>query len=93
MKKLFYIVLVIVVLLVISRFIKNSNETVPTAEPAVVAEEVVVDENAKGEPIAVEDVVVAEPDADVDAGEEVDGTIVETNPEATQDEDETIVSE
>ena len=62
MKKIFYIVLVIVALMVISRFVKQGNQTVPSevvpegAEAAeAVSEEVAVDEN--GNPIAEEETV------------------------------------
>ena len=68
MKKIFYIVLVIVALMVISRFVKQGNQTVPSeviaveevvpegAEAAEAAsEEVAVDEN--GNPIAEEETV------------------------------------
>lgn len=63
MKKIFYIVLVIVALMVISRFVKQGNQTVPAeviaveeVTPDIVAtEEVAVDEN--GNPIAEEEVI------------------------------------
>ncbi len=65
MKKIFYIVLVIVALMVISRFVKQGNQTVPSEVIAVeevvpegveaVSEEVAVDEN--GNPIAEEETV------------------------------------
>ena len=70
MKKIFYIVLVIVALMVISRFVKQGNQTVPSEVIAVeevvpegaeaaeaVSEEVAVDENGLG--------VVVEARADV----------------------------
>ncbi len=65
MKKIFYIVLVIVALMVISRFVKQGNQTVPseviTTEeviPEGVSEDIAVDEN--GNPIAEEETVSAE---------------------------------
>lgn len=69
MKKIFYIVLVIVALMVISRFVKQGNQTVPAEVIAVeevtpnidAAEEVAVDEN--GNPIAEEE-VISEDEAD-----------------------------
>ena len=44
MKKIFYIVLVIVALMVISRFVKQGNQTVPSE---VIAVEEVVPESAE----------------------------------------------
>lgn len=95
MKKLFYIVLVIVVLLVISKFVKN-EAPVPAAEPeaAVVEETVATPDETAGEI----DAVVAEP-ANIDNlndGEVVEEGAVEVeeaNPAATAEEDETIVKE
>ena len=71
MKKIFYIVLVIVALMVISRFVKQGNQTVPSeviAVEEVIAEnneasnptneEIAVDEN--GNPIADEETISAD---------------------------------
>lgn len=78
MKKIFYIVLVIVALMVISRFVKQGNQTVPSeviTVEEVVSEEVAVDEN--GNPIAEEETV-----SEVEAGsvEEVADPVEEETP-------------
>lgn len=89
MKKLFYIVLVIVALMVISRFVKQGNQTVPAeiigveevVPDGVVADEVAVDEN--GNVISEEEVIDEEEAQDVE----------EVNPEETGDDHETIIKE
>ncbi len=84
MKKIFYIVLVIVVLLVIGRLIKQDATT---ADEGVTVEETIVDENALSastNPDAIGDGEVVEEEAE---------DVVEVNPEQTADEDETIVKE
>lgn len=92
MKKLFYIILVIVILLVISRFVKN--EAPAPVEPDVVVEETV--EEIANAPIS--DAEIAEP-ANPDAlgdGEVIEvesEEVEETNPDETADEDETIIEE
>lgn len=94
MKKVFYIVLVIVILLVIGQIIRK-NQT-PAVEPEVVTvEENIavenIDENADGA-VAVEEGKVVVVDHEPAAEDtEVDENVVETNPEATAGEDETIV--
>ena len=86
MKKIFYIVLVIVALLVIAQFVKNNQ----TQDVVVEGAEVVsVNEAADGTVTAEDDAVVA--DDEGDAVESVD--VVEENPSATASEDETIVNE
>lgn len=94
MKKVFYIVLVIVILLVIGQIIRK-NQT-PAAEPEVVTvEENIavenIDENADGAVAVEEDEVVVVDHEPAAEGTEVDENVVETNPEATAGEDETIV--
>ena len=92
MKKLFYIILVIVILLDISRFVKN--EAPAPVEPDVVVEETV--EEIANAPIS--DAEIAEP-ANPDAlgdGEVIEvesEEVEETNPAETADEDETIIEE
>lgn len=92
MKKLFYIILVIVILLVISRFVKN--EAPAPVETDVVVEETV--EEIANAPIS--DAEIAEP-ANPDAlgdGEVIEvesEEVEETNPAETADEDETIIEE
>ncbi len=78
MKKLFYIVLVIVILLVIGQFVKQETAApVPDEEIVVVEEGVIHDE-------VLNDGEVIEEDAE---------DVVESNPETTADEDETIIQE
>lgn len=94
MKKVFYIVLVIVILLVIGQIIRK-NQT-PAAEPEVVTvEENIavenIDENADGAVAVEEDEVVVVDHEPAAEETEVDENVVETNPEATAGEDETIV--
>lgn len=96
MKKLFYIVLVIVVLLVISKLIKNEAPAPqPTAE-AVAVEEMAI---APDSVIEAEGIIVEEPanPDNLSDGEVVDDEVVEeveeVNPEATAEEDETIIKE
>ena len=88
MKKIFYIVLVIVALMVISRFVKQNNQTVPSEIPAVEevapednetnSEEIAVDEN--GNPI-VEEETVSEAEA-VSVEEATDSAEEETPADA-----------
>lgn len=78
MKKLFYIVLVIVILLVIGQFVKQETAApMPDEEIVVVEEGVIHDE-------VLNDGEVIEEDAE---------DVVESNPETTADEDETIIQE
>ena len=78
MKKLFYIVLVIVILLVIGQFVKQETAApVPDEEIVVFEEGVIHDE-------VLNDGEVIEEDAE---------DVVESNPETTADEDETIIQE
>ncbi len=97
MKKLFYIVLVIVVLLVISKLVKNEAPVI-NEEPAAV----VIDENVTAQMLPETDsngeALVAEPvnpDAigDGEVVEEEAEEVIEENPSATADEDETIIKE
>lgn len=89
MKKLFYIVLVIVALMVISRFVKQGNQTVPAEvigveevmPDVVAAEEVAVDEN--GNIISEEDVISEDEAEDIE----------EANPDETGDDHETVIKE
>ena len=78
MKKLFYIVLVIVVLLVIGQLVKQE-----VSAPAPEDEIVVVEEGIIGDEVLNDGEVVEEEAEDV----------VESNPEETADEDETIIQE
>lgn len=80
MKKLFYIVLVIVVLLVIAQFVKQESAAPVPAEDVA---EVVVEESSVAPDMMGDGQVVEEEAEDV----------VEVNPEETADEDETIVQE
>lgn len=94
MKKVFYIVLVIVILLVIGQIVRK-NQT-PAVEPEVVTvEENIavenIDENADGAVAAEEEEVVVVDHEPAAEDTEVDENVVETNPEATAEEDETIV--
>lgn len=92
MKKLFYIVLVIVALMVIGRFVKQGNQTVPAeivaveeiTPEAVIVEEVAVDEN--GNTISEEEVIT---DDSVEAIEDIE----EANPDETGEDGETVVKE
>ena len=77
MKKIFYIVLVIFALLIIGQFVKQETAT-PIQEEVVVVEEGTIANDVIGDGEVVEE-----------EAEEV----VETNPEATADEDETVVEE
>lgn len=96
MKKIFYIILVIVALMVISRFVKEGNQE-NTAPATTVVEAV--------DAAAVGDAEIAAPDEEIIEETVVDGiddngmeeeTVIEveeTAPEATQNEGETIVKE
>ncbi len=77
MKKIFYIVLVIVALLIIGQFVKQEVATPATEEVVVVEEGTIAND-------VVSDGEVVEEEAE---------DVVETNPEATSDEDETVVEE
>lgn len=95
MKKIFYIVLVIVILLVIGQIIRKNQAQVAEPEVITVEENIVVEgsaaENADGA-VAVEEEEVVVVDHEPTAEEtEVDENVVETNPEATAGQDETIV--
>lgn len=99
MKKIFYIVLVIVILLVIGQIIRKNQAQVAEPEVITVEENIVVegsaaenaDANADGA-VAVEEEEVVVVDHEPTAEEtEVDENVVETNPEATAGQDETIV--
>mgnify|MGYP000767518730 CR=1 FL=1 len=90
MKKLFYIVLVIVVLLVIARLVKNEAPAVAEPEAVAVEETVAVPGDIAGEI----DAVVAEPaNPDALSDGEVVEEVEEVNPGETADEDETIINE
>lgn len=90
MKKLFYIVLIVVALFVISQVIKNKQAE--TTAPAVDAVDTV-------EAVETNDGVVIEEDAiaiDEDTGavvEEEAVEVIEENPDATSGDDETVVKE
>lgn len=97
MKKLFYIVLVVVVLMVISKLVKNDAPVINDEPAAVVIEENVTAQvlpatGADGEVLIAEPV---NPDAigDGEVVEEEAEEVVEENPAATADEDETIIKE
>lgn len=99
MKKIFYIVLVIVILLVIGQIIRKNQAQVAEPEVVTVEENIVVegraaenaDANADGA-VAIEEEEVVVVDHEPTAEEtEVDENVVETNPEATAGQDETIV--
>lgn len=91
MKKLFYIILVVIVLLVISKFVKNEAPiSANTAEPAAVEETVNTEE--------ISNMVVEPADSDnLSDGEVVEDGVIEeveeVNPDQTADEDETIIAE
>ena len=108
MKKLFYIILVVLVLVLVGKFVKEKQAEAPVVESVTITEE----ENA----ISPDTVVV--PDQDVQAVDQIDEEVVETNqfdsgdgmvvdetatqttddiveenPEFTSGDDETIVAE
>ncbi len=96
MKKLFYIVLVIVILMVIGRLLKKEHNTL-NAEPAVAAETTGQNEEKtapKIQAVIEEQSVVTE---DEDGNMSVDGEVVEDieeeNPSATANDGETIINE
>lgn len=78
MKKLFYIVLIIVVLLVIGQFVKQEISTPAPEDEIVIVEEGIVQDEV------LSDGEVVEEEAE---------DVIESNPEETADEDETIVQE
>ncbi len=83
MKKLFYIVLVIIILMVVGQLLKNNMPA--TAEPA---------DGAGVEAVVEEQAVVTE---DENGNMVVDGEVVEDieeeNPSVTADEQETVIQE
>lgn len=86
MKKLFYIALIVVVLMVIAKLVKKDNvETAPVAE-TIAVEEAIPANVAENEAIANTEGAEA-------AEEIVAEEVIEENPEETADEDETIVKE
>lgn len=90
MKKVIYIVVVLIILAGLAFLFKNNKPETSVAE-TVVVEETVVGVDEAGDVIVEDDVVVvdAEPTEDAADAQEV----VEENPEATADEDETVVEE
>ena len=95
MKKLFYIVLVIVVLLVIAQFVKQESAApVPAEDVAVVVEEGSVAPDTMGDGEVVEE-ATSSPDmmGDGQVVEEEAEEVIEVNPEETAGEDETVVQE
>lgn len=90
MKKVFYIVLIIVALMVISRFVKQGNQTVPTE--IIAAEEVIPAEVAAEEPAATtenSDIAVDEngnPISDEETISEAEAIAVEEAAEPSEDE-------
>lgn len=90
MKKIFYIVLIIVALMVISRFVKQGNQTVPTE--IIAAEEVIPAEAATDEgaaPAEASDIAVDEngnPISDEETISEAEAISVEEAAEPSEDE-------
>lgn len=90
MKKIFYIVLVIVALMVISRFVKQGNQTVPTE--IITTEEVIPVDETTAENTAentTSDVAVDEngnPIADEETISEAEAVSVEEAAEPSEDE-------
>lgn len=78
MKKIFYIVLTIVVLLVIGRLVKQEMTTPQPEEEIVVVEEGIHHNDVIGDGEIID--------------EEAEN-VIETNPEETANEDETIIAE
>ena len=74
MKKLFYVVLVIVVLLVIGRFVKNEFDA-----PEPQTEVIEIDDQAANDEISAAVSETINPDA-IGDGEVIDENIVEANP-------------
>ena len=83
MKKIFYIVLVIVILMVIGQFLKNNIPASAQNAPATPTQ-AVVEESA---------VVTEDEDGNMVVDGEVVEDIEEENPSATSDEQETVISE
>lgn len=89
MKKIFYIVLVIVALMVISRFVKQGNQTVPAeiiateevTPSSIVVDEVAVDEN--GNPIADEEIISEDEASNVEEAADIDEEAPEVAPAET----------
>ena len=73
MKKLFYIVLVVIILLVIGKFVMNETPT------ATITEEVTVDENVAPEeaPAAVDAEAIGNMEVSAENAEANDGQVVE----------------
>lgn len=105
MKKVFYVVLVIVILLIIGQMVRKPAG-VAESEIVTVEKPVAIEENADGVVVVEEENVVVvdhEPTAEEAAAmsaqteaedveeTEVDGNVVETDPETTAEEGETIV--
>ena len=82
MKKIFYIVLVIVALMVISRFVKQGNQTVPSE---VIAVEEVVPEGAEAAEAASEE-VAADPIAEEETVSEAEAVSVEEAADPAEEE-------
>lgn len=91
MKKLFYIVLVVAILFLITMFVKNNATQAPISIPEAVVEEAVSVQPTEDGVIVTDEVVeVVAPIAEEAASVE---DVEETNPDATADEGETIVKE
>ncbi len=93
MKKLAYIVLVVIILLAISYFVKQETpaaEETPSAPEAALVE----DENDGVDAEAISNMTIETENAEiVSDGEVVDEEIEEDNPSETSDDDETIITE
>ncbi len=91
MKKLFYIILVVAILLAVSFFVKNEAPVAENVPEVPVAEETVDAEAIGNMEINTEDA------ENISDGEIVDGEAVEEveelNPNETADEDETVVED
>ncbi len=109
MKKLFYIILVVIVLALVGKFVKEKQAEAPVVESVTVTEEenvvspdtvIVPDQDVQAVDEIDETVVVEPNQLDSGDGMVVDGTatqstdeVVEENPEFTSGDDETIVAE
>ncbi|MDD4557263.1 MAG: hypothetical protein PHE89_08100 [Alphaproteobacteria bacterium] len=100
MKKLFYIILVVAVLFVLGKFVKEKQLETPVVESVTITEEEGISPDTVVVPEAAEEVVETiqyNDDADGMVIDESDtqfsDDIVEENPEFTSDDDETIVAE
>lgn len=91
MKKLFYIVLVVAILLAVGYFVKNEAPVAENTPEVPVAEETVDAEAIGNMEIETEDAET------LNDGEIVDGEaaeeVEEVNPDETADEDETVIEE